>query len=132
MNELKEFKPIALVFYIDGNWQRTALPLDEDKRDAFKRAIETHKMVELEWIVINTFDIKEIRSADKVSDIEKCYYSMSWHERAYVNQRAKTLSDNPKINAIEFFSGRPDKVKAIERMESMVEHFRENLDSNKE
>ena len=48
MDEIKQYRPIALVFYVDGNGNRNALPLEESKRDAFKKAIETSKMVELE------------------------------------------------------------------------------------
>lgn len=125
MNELKEYKPIALVFYIDWNGDRTALPLDETKRDAFKKAIESSKMVELDWIIINTFDIKEIRPADKLSDIEKVFYSMSWHKRAYLNQRARKMSENPKTNAVEYFTSRPEKERAMKRMLDMVEYFDE-------
>lgn len=48
MDAIKQYKPIALVFYIDGNGERNALPLDESKRVAFKTAVESSKMVELE------------------------------------------------------------------------------------
>ena len=48
MDEIKQYKPIALVFYVDGNGNRNALPLEEAKRIAFKNAVETSKMVELE------------------------------------------------------------------------------------
>ena len=125
MNELQEYKPLALVFYIDWNGDRNALPLDESKREAFKKAVETSKMVELEWITINTYDIKEIRPADKTSDIEKVFYSLSWHKRAYLNQRAKKMSENTKANAVEYFSSRPEKERAIKRMLDMVEYFDE-------
>ena len=125
MNEIKDYKPLALVFYIDGNWERNALPLDESKREAFKKAVETSKMVELEWITINTFDIKEIRPADKTTDIEKCFYSMSYHERAYLNQRARRLSENTKRNAVDYFSAMPDKERALKRMRDMVAYLEE-------
>ena len=130
MQELKEYKPIALVFYIDWNGERTALPLDESKREAFKKAVETSKMVELEWVIINTFDIKEIRPADKLSDIEKLFYSMSWHKRVYLNQRARAKSENPRISAVEYFGAFPDKQFALRRMQEMVDYFEETLSSN--
>lgn len=132
MNEIKDYKPLALVFYIDGNWERNALPLDESKREAFKKAVETSKMVELEWITINTFDIKEIRAADKTSDIEKLFYSMSWHKRAYLNQRAKKMAQDQKTNAVEYFSSWPDQQLALRRMQEMVYYFDENLSSKQE
>ena len=78
MDEIKQYKPIALVFYIDGNGERNALPLEESKRLAFKNAVENSKMVELEWITINTFDIKEIRPASSTSESEKFFYSQTW------------------------------------------------------
>lgn len=125
MNELKQYKPITLVFYIDWNWERNALPLDDSKREAFKKAVENNKMVELEWTVINTFDIKEIRPAEKLSDIEKIFYSLSYHKRAYLNQRAKRMSQDIRKNAVEYFTERPEKDKAIQRMLDMVEYFDE-------
>lgn len=132
MWEIKEYKPIALVFYIDGNGNRAALPLDESKREAFKKAIETSKMVELEWITINTFDIKEIRPANALSDIEKLFFSMSWHKRAYLDQRAKKMSGDIKTNAVTYFSAIPDREWALKRMYEMVEYFDENLSNNQD
>lgn len=125
MGEIKQYKPISLVFYINGNWDRDALPLDEEKREAFKKAVENNKMVELEWITINTFDIKEIRPANKLSDIEKCFYSMSWHKRAFLNKRARVKSDNKYINAVEYFSAFVDEQRALKRMNDMVAYFDE-------
>ena len=125
MNALKEYKPITLVFYIDWNGERNALPLDDSKREAFKKAVENNKMVELEWTVINTFDIKEIRPAEKLSDIEKIFYNLSYQKRAYLNQRAKRLSQDNRANAVEYFTGRPEKERAIQRMLDMVAYFDE-------
>ncbi len=125
MNTLKEYKPITLVFYIDWNWDRNALPLDDSKREAFKKAVETHKMVELEWTVINTFDIKEIRPAEKLSEIEKVFYSLSYPKRVYLNERAKRLTQDIKKSAVEYFSGRPERERAIQRMLDMVAYFDE-------
>jgi hypothetical protein len=48
MNEIKEYKPLALVFYMDGNGNRDALPLDDSKVNEFQKVIENTKMVELE------------------------------------------------------------------------------------
>lgn len=125
MNALKEYKPITLVFYIDWNGERNALPLDDSKREAFKKAVENNKMVELEWIVINTFDIKEIRPADKLSDVEKVFYSLSYHKRAYLNQRAKRMAQDNKMNAVSYFSSISDREFALKRMLDMVAYFDE-------
>ena len=104
MNELKQYKPLALVFYIDGNGNRNALPLDDSKREQFKSIIENQKMVELEWIVINTFDIKEIRPANKTSEIEKYFYSRDYQERAFISERVRHRVNNPKANVLEQLS----------------------------
>ena len=130
MNELKEYKPIALVFYIDWNWERRALPLDESKRDVFKKAIENSKMVELEWITNNTFDIKEIRPSASTSELEKYFYSQSWQDRNYINQRTIRMAWQ-KVNTLEYWSGIWE-AKAIERMENMLENYHENLSSNQD
>ena len=128
MREIKQYRPIALVFYIDWNWERNALPLDEEKRDAFKKAVETSKMVELEWITINTFDIKEIRPAASTTELEKFFYSQSWMDRSYLNQKTKKLAWE-KVNTLEYWLWLWEK-KAIERLDSMLENYHEILSNN--
>lgn len=130
MDEIKQYRPIALVFYVDGNGNRNALPLEESKREAFKKAIETSKMVELEWITINTFDIKEIRPAINTSDLEKFYYSRSWAERNYINQRTQKLAWD-KVNPLEYRLWIWEQ-QAIERFEWMLRVYHENLSSNQD
>lgn len=129
MDEIKQYKPIALVFYIDWNGERNALPLDEDKRDAFKKAVESSKMVELEWITINTFDIKEIRPAASTTELEKFFYSQSWMDRNYLNQKTKRLAWE-RVNTLEYWLWLWEQ-KAIERLDSMLKNYHEIL-SNKE
>lgn len=127
MNELKEYKPITLVFYIDWNGERNALPLDDTKREAFKKAVETSKMVELEWITINTFDIKEIRPADKTSEIEKMYYSQPRSIRAKISWRTRVMTHDNKMNAVEYFSSITDRERAIKRLGQMIEALQQDL-----
>lgn len=116
MNEIKEYKPLALVFYIDWNWNRNALPLDEDKVPQFKKALEQCKMIELEWVIINTFDIKEIRPSQFTSDIEKYYYSRTIAERKYIADKVKRMVGSQKINVVEEISWRTDWMMRMERM----------------
>lgn len=116
MNEIQEYKPLALVFYIDGNWNRNALPLDEDKVSQFKKALEECKMIELEWVIINTFDVKEIRPSQFTTDIEKYFYSRSIAERKYITERVKRIAWSTKINVVEEISGMKDWFKQMERM----------------
>ncbi len=128
MWEIKEYKPIALVFYIDGNWNRMALPLDDSKREDFKRVIEASKMVELEWIIINTFDIKEIRPANAITEIEKFYYSQSWKERTFLTQRVRKMSWDNKMWVVEYFNSYPTVEQAIERMKNILEVLNQKED----
>ena len=128
MNDIKQYKPLALVFYIDWNWDRNALPLDESKREAFKKAIETSKMVELEWITINTFDIKEIRPAQATTELEKYFYSQSWQDRNYINQKTLRMAWQ-KVNTLEYRSWLWEQ-KAIERLQRMLEYHHEDLQPN--
>lgn len=128
MNNIKQYKPISLVFYIDGNGERNALPLDESKRDDFKKAIENSKMVELEWITINTFDIKEIRPAASTSELEKYFYSQSWQDRNYLSQRTTRMAWQ-KVNTLEYWMGIWE-AKAIDRMQQMLESHHETLSNN--
>lgn len=130
MDEIKQYKPIALVFYVDGNGNRNALPLEESKRDAFKKAIESSKMVELEWITINTFDIKEIRPAACTSELEKFYYSRSRAERNYINQRTQKLAGD-KVNTLEYRLWLWEQ-QAIERFEWMLRVYNESLSTNQD
>ena len=115
--EIKEYKPLALVFYIDWDGNRSALPLDETKIQDFKKALETSKMVELEWVIINTFDIKEIRPSTHTSELEKYFYSKSIEDRAKIKNRAFKRTWDRKQNVIEIISQIP---KAIERIEQML------------
>lgn len=130
MDEIKQYKPIALVFYVDGNGNRNALPLEEAKRIAFKNAVETSKMVELEWITINTFDIKEIRPASSTTDLEKFYYSQSRSDRNFIKQRTiKIAWDN--VNVLEYWLWLWEKP-AIERLQRMLDSHHEDLSANQE
>lgn len=120
MWEIKQYKPLALVFFIDGNGNRSALPLDDTRREQFKQVIENSKMVELEWIIINTYDIKEIRPASKTTEIEKFFYSRDYQERAMISQRVRNRANNQKANVLEclaeMWTG-----KAIEMMQQWIE-----------
>ena len=108
--EIKQYKPLALVFYMDWNGNRNALPLDDTQRQAFKETIEQSKMVELDGVVINTYDIKEIRPAHLTTELEKYYYS-------------RTQSKDRKIHPIEWFWELWDQ-KAIEKMEALLDGMR--------
>ena len=114
MWEITEYKPLALVYYIDWNWNRNALPLDEDKVPQFKKALEECKMVELEWVVINTFDIKEIRPSKFTTDAEKYYYSRTIAERKYIADKVKKMVRNQKANVIEEIMWYNDPVKTMD------------------
>lgn len=130
MDAIKQYKPIALVFYIDGNGERNALPLDESKRVAFKQAVETSKMVELEWITINTFDIREIRPASSTSELEKFFYSQSRQDRNYLKQRTLKMAwDN--VNTLEYWLGLWEQ-QAIERLQRILENYHETLSAKQE
>lgn len=121
--EIKQYKPLALVFYMDWNGNRNALPLDDNQRQAFKETIEQSKMVELDGVVINTYDIKEIRPAHLTTELEKYYYSRTWQERIFLTQRARTQSKDRKIHPIEWFWELWDQ-KAIEKMEALLDGMR--------
>jgi hypothetical protein len=115
MWEIKEYKPLALVFYIDWNWNRSALPLDEDKVPQFKKALEECKMIELEWVVINTFDIKEIRPSQFTTDVEKYFYSRTIAERKYIADKVKRMAGSQKMNVVEEISWMRDWITQMER-----------------
>lgn len=121
--EIKQYKPLALVFYMDWNGNRNALPLDDNQRQAFKEAIEQSKMIELDGVIINTYDIKEIRPAHLTTELEKYYYSRTWQERIFLTQRAKNQSKDRKIHPIEWFWELWDQ-KAIEKMEALLDGMR--------
>ena len=116
---MREYKPLALVFYIDGNGNRSALPLADEQREAFKKKLEEVKMIELDGIVINTYDIKEIRPAHLTSELEKYYYSRTREERALLSRRAREQSRNQTLNALDFFAEFWTE-SAIERMQRIL------------
>jgi len=130
MDEIKQYKPIALVFYIDWNGNRNALPLEDSKREAFKNAVETSKMVELEGITINTFDIKEIRPASSTSDLEKFYYSQSRSDRNFIKQRTIKIAWD-KVDTLEYWLWLWEKP-AIERLQRMLDSHHEDLLANQD
>lgn len=130
MDEIKQYKPIALVFYIDGNGERNALPLEESKRIAFKNAVETSKMVELEWITINTFDIKEIRPASSTSELEKFFYSQTWQDRNYIKQRTLKIAWE-RTNTLEYWLGLWEQ-QALDRLQRMLENYHETLSAKEQ
>lgn len=113
--DLKEYKPLSLVFYIDWDWNRSALPLDEQKINEFKQAVETKKMIEIEWVVINTFDIKEIRPSSHTTELEKYFYSRTIQERALIKKWITRMVWSQKINIIEAISQMNDPIKRLER-----------------
>lgn len=125
MDAIKQYKPIALVFYIDGNGERNALPLDESKRVAFKTAVESSKMVELEWITINTFDIREIRPASSTSELEKFFYSQSRQDRNYIKQRTLKMAWD-KVNVLEYRLWLWEQ-QALDRLQRILETYHEDL-----
>lgn len=100
--DLKEYKPIALVFYKDGEGNLTALPLEESKLHDFRKTIETAKMVILEGITINTFNIQEIRPDKNLTDLEKYFYSRTPEERAKIKKRMLSRNWNWKTSIIEW------------------------------
>ena len=120
MNEIKTYRPLALVFYIDWNGNRSALPLDNARVQDFKKAVEEKKMIELEWVTINTYDIKEIRPAELTSEIEKYYYSRSYQERAMISQRVRNRVKDQKVNVLESLSELGTE-KAIDLMQRWIE-----------
>ena len=126
MNEIKQYKPLALVFYIDWNGERSVLPLEESKREAFKKAIEMNKMVELEWITINVFDIKEIRPASTLTKLENIYYSMPRPERKFIKERTRRMANKELNDPVEYWSILPFD-KAVDRLESMVRYYHEEV-----
>ncbi len=99
--DMKEYKPLCLVFYIDWEWNRSALPLDETKINDFKQAVENSKMIELEWVIINTFDIKEIRPSTHTSEIEKFFYSQTAQDRALLKKWILWRFGDNKWNVVE-------------------------------
>ena len=113
MWEIREYKPLALVFYKDGNWNLNALPLDDSKREQFKAIVETSKMVELEWVTISTYEIKEIKPAWKTTELEKYYYNLEYYDRAYIASRVKQRAQNQKVNVLEWLSELWDKAISI-------------------
>ena len=63
MNTLQEYKPITLVFYIDWNWERNALPLDDSKKEAILERQNKYKVDCLEIgfePIIRCYDVDDI------------------------------------------------------------------------
>jgi hypothetical protein len=61
-------------------------------------------------VIINTFDIKEIRPSTHTSEIEKYFYSRTIEERAKIKNRAIKRTGDRKQNVIEVLSQIPDAI----------------------
>ena len=89
MNELKEYKPLAIVFYVDESGELDTATIDDKMADKFIEQMEDSKFVTIWDITINTYNIKEIKRANSLSDVEKVYYSQPIGFRDYVLRRLK-------------------------------------------
>lgn len=102
--ELKEYKPLALVYFMNWAGERDALPLDNSKVDEFIKNIETAKMVKLDWTVINTFDIKEIKPYEKVSEIEMIFWSLEPKVRTIIAMQWKRFCSSSESYWYKLYS----------------------------
>ena len=91
-NEMKLYKPLAIVFYTDESGLMNSATIEDRMADAFIEQMEDSKFVTIWWITINTFNIKSIKRDNQLTDTEKVYYSQSQWFKDYVVKRLKGLN----------------------------------------
>lgn len=102
--DIKEYKPLALVYFMNGAGERDALPLDNSKIDEFVKNLETAKMVKIDWTVINTFDIKEIKPYEKVSEVEMVFWSLEPKVRTHIALQWKRFCSSSENYGYKLYS----------------------------
>lgn len=91
-NEMKIYKPLAIVFYTDESGLTNSATIEDSMADAFIEQMEDSKFVTIWWITINTFSIKSIKRDSQLTDTEKVYYSQPVWFKDYVMKRLKWLN----------------------------------------
>lgn len=119
--ELKEYKPLAIVFFTNGEWERDVLTIPEEKKAEFIKHIESAKLVEIEWVVVNTFHINEIRSTEQLTELEKIYYSCDYKLRKEINKTAQRLGSENFLKRCTRFT----EEQSINTLLSRIEKYKD-------
>lgn len=119
--ELKEYKPLCIVFFTNGEWERDALTIPEEKKAEFIKHIESAKLVEIEWVVVNTFHINEIRSTEQLTELEKIYYSCDYKLRKEINKTAQRLGSENFLKRCTRFT----EEQSINTLLSRIEKYKD-------
>lgn len=88
-NEMKVYKPLAVVFYTDESGLTNSATIDDDKYDAFVEQMEKCKFISIWDITINTYNIKSVKKDSQLTDTEKVYYAQPQWFKDYVVKRLK-------------------------------------------
>lgn len=104
MQNIKEYKPVALVYYINGAGERDVLTIPNDKIAEFQKTIEKSKMVEVEGITINTFEIKEIKPFDRISEVEMMFRTIEPKARNKILLKIKRYIQNSEMRGYKKYS----------------------------
>lgn len=117
MNELKEYKEVSIVYFIDWNWDAQSYVVCSEEE--LKEIIEDYNenaMVKLWWRYINKFNIKEIKRSDCLSEAEKFFYNLPKEVKEKVANRIKwgrfdnvdsyisSLKTEQQINDLKWFA----------------------------
>lgn len=104
MQEIKEYKPIALIYYINGAGERDAIPIPNDKVKELQNVIEKSKMIKIEWTVINTFEIKEIKPYERLSEVEMMFRTIEPKARNKILLKIKRYIQNSEMRGYKKYS----------------------------
>ena len=104
MQEIKEYKPIALIYYINGAGERDAIPIPNDKVKELQNVIEKSKMIKIEGTVINTFEIKEIKPYERLSEVEMMFRTIEPKARNKILLKIKRYIQNSEMRGYKKYS----------------------------
>lgn len=121
MNTIKEYKPLALVFYTTWDWEQDILPIDDSKAEDFKDELENSKFVTIGWRTINTYNVREVRRDEDLTSVQKIYYSQPKGFKEYVKRRMRGLGYGWTFSQFEKECALP---KVMEKLLQWIEDFK--------
>lgn len=127
-NAIKEYKPLALVFYTNWDWESNIATIFDSDYEDFKNELENSKFITIWWRTINCYNVKEIRRDSELTEIQKIYYSQSTWCRRYIDRRIDWMHSGWTLS--EFNKAVGDE-KTIERLLQFIKDFN-NLQENGE
>jgi len=86
MYQIKKYEPMLIVYYKDIDGKIWTVTTPEKYKDYLKKALETKKFIEIEWIIIKTDLVMKVEKYEPSSDFEKWYLTLPGYLRKAVEK----------------------------------------------